>query len=762
MTAAATAGITAAAENRRPSRPVEFSVHPDDFGNVVKLKQEGKQLQAAVITTALRQRWKPATKADFPTSEHMRAGKLRILRANDSHLSTFSWLAISQHADNWGAWCAPCALFATSEAGGRAGAANQRLGNLVVRPLRNFSDLTGSDGALNRHSRHDYHRSALVAAADFLRTSENQDLSVSQVLASANRREVERTRAALASVVDTIKFAALQNIPLRGHRDDGRIDPTGQYPDNNDGNFRMLLRFRLQSGDKALEEHLKSASSAALYTSKTVQNELLSDLLRLLQDAVSAKVRASPLWALIVDETTDRARREQLVVAVRYLDKKEGKHAICEDPIAMVDVFEELNAANDEKEVKLSGENLAKVILNALDRLRLDKKHLIAQCYDGASAMSSLKVGVAAHVQKVAPVAHYVHCAMHGLNLAASRMGSVRAVKNAQGTMETVIVFVTDSAKRAVVLKQAQKRTGQSQQRLIKLCETRFVERYTSVNRFCEQFAAIVDALRLMSDWTDAVTSAKADMLLRAMAASDFLVAIAVMKSLSSLLRPVSARLQKQGADLVEALDLARATISALSDLRCDSAFESVFAEAQKMAGELDTAIEKPRISAHRSTFRANAGEDLDVAGHYRVNVFLPAIDAVQQDLEDRFGSDRPLGGTAGQAGVKAQRQAYRREVFSLSGILPRQVTKQKWEDVRPGWLRYRPVLPESPEDDAKAEFLVWSALWRRSQGTLPDSAVAALDHCDLITFPTMHRLLQVGIINNTHPNLDTFPNQLS
>ena len=753
--APATGAPSAATTKQMPcQRSMGFDVHPDDFGNVVKLKQEGKTLEATIIATALSQRWKPATKTDFPTSEHKRAGKLRTLRANDSHLSAFPWLGISRHADNWGAWCVPCALFATSEAGGRAGAANQRLGNLVVRPLRNFSDLTGSDGAFSRHSRLDYHRSALATAADFLRTWNNRDLSVSQVLVSASRREVERTRAGLVSIVDALKFAALQNIPLRGHRDDGRIDPTGQYPDTNDGNFRMLLRFRLQGGDKALEEHLKSASSAALYTSKTTQNELLTDMLRLLQDAVSAKVAASPLWAVIVDETTDLARREQLVVAVRYIDVKNGKHVLCEDPITMVDVFEQLNAVNDNSEVKLSGENLAKVILDVLDRLRLDKKHLIAQCYDGAAAMSSMKVGVAARVQEVAPLAHYYHCAMHGLNLAASKMSSVRAVKNAQGTMETVIVFVSDSAKRAVVLKQAQKKTGQSQQRLIKLCETRFVERYNSVHRFCEQFAAIVDALRLMSDWTDAVTSAKASMLLKAMTASDFLVAIVVMKSLASLLRPVSIRLQKQGADLVQALDLVQATISALTDLRTESAFDPVIAEAQAMAEELGTTIDKPRIPAHRSTFRANAGENLDAAGHYRINVFLPAIDAVQQDMEERFGSDRPSSGSAGQT-TKEQRRAHQRKVFALSGILPRRVADSKWEDIRPAWLLYRPILPDGDEGDVTAEFLVWSAMWRRCQDVLPESAVAALDQCDLATFPTIFRLLQVCIIVFLPPSPD-------
>ncbi|XP_050709918.1 uncharacterized protein LOC126994673 [Eriocheir sinensis] len=35
--------------------------------------------------------------------------------------------------------------------------------------------------------------------------------------------------------------------------------------------------------------------------------------------------------------------------------------------------------------------------------------------------------------------------------------------------------------------------------------------------------------------------------------------------------------------------------------------------------------------------------------------------------------------------------------------------------------------------------------MWRRNQDkVVPDTAVAALDHCDPVTFPTIHRLLQI------------------
>jgi len=67
--------------------------------------------------------------------------------------------------------------------------------------------------------------------------------------------------------------------------------------------------------------------------------------------------------------------------------------------------------------------------------------------------MSSERVGTASHVKAYAKNADYFHCANHGLNLATSQVTSVDIVRNAQSTMESIITFITDSAKRADLLR---------------------------------------------------------------------------------------------------------------------------------------------------------------------------------------------------------------------------------------------------------------------------------------------------------------------
>ena len=74
-------------------------------------------------------------------------------------------------------------------------------------------------------------------------------------------------------IIDTLIFLGKQNIPIRGHRDDGIFD-NSQKPTENNGNFRELLNFRISTGDESLKKHLLTSESRATYISKTTQNEL--------------------------------------------------------------------------------------------------------------------------------------------------------------------------------------------------------------------------------------------------------------------------------------------------------------------------------------------------------------------------------------------------------------------------------------------------------------------------------------------------------
>jgi len=54
----------------------------------------------------------------------------------------------------------------------------------------------------------------------------------------------------------------------------------------NEGNFRELIKFRIESGDLTLKSHLEDIEKRATYISKTTQNELIS----ILDDSILQKI----------------------------------------------------------------------------------------------------------------------------------------------------------------------------------------------------------------------------------------------------------------------------------------------------------------------------------------------------------------------------------------------------------------------------------------------------------------------------------------
>ena len=88
------------------------------------------------------------------------------------------------------------------------------------------------------------------------------------------------------------------------------ISAVTSYLEENDGNFRMVLRFRIKSGDTVLQKHLADAPANALYTRKQVQNDILLEMATMIKQDIAEKVIKSNVWALLADETTDCSNRE--------------------------------------------------------------------------------------------------------------------------------------------------------------------------------------------------------------------------------------------------------------------------------------------------------------------------------------------------------------------------------------------------------------------------------------------------------------------
>jgi hypothetical protein len=77
----------------------------------------------------------------------------------------------------------------------------------------------------------------------------------------------------------------------------------------------------MDSGDKILADHFKSAGhrKTALYTSKTVQNEIIN-ICGDIRSSLLDNIRAAGAF-FMADEATDAGNKEYLAICIRYVNR---------------------------------------------------------------------------------------------------------------------------------------------------------------------------------------------------------------------------------------------------------------------------------------------------------------------------------------------------------------------------------------------------------------------------------------------------------
>lgn len=214
-------------------------------------------------------------------------------------------------------------------------------------------------------------------------------------------------RTILKSIMAAIEFCGRQGIALRGHRDDSH---NVSYCDDwsNPGNFLALLQFRAQT-DSILADFLITDPKHATYTSKTIQNEVISVFGALLTEDIISRVKIAPFFVVIADEVQDVASTEQLSITPRYVYKlRDSDEFSIEERLVM---FKELHR-------EMTGEAIASSILTALQSVGLDCSYLRGQGYDGSGSMAGRVRGASHRITQQHPLAVQTHCFSHVLNLA--------------------------------------------------------------------------------------------------------------------------------------------------------------------------------------------------------------------------------------------------------------------------------------------------------------------------------------------------------
>ena len=462
----------------------------------------------------------------------------------------------------------------------------------------------------NKHQASRCHQEAVLKTITLPATTRDVGEMLSSQLA---KLRLERRKCFL-KLLSNARFLSRQGLPLRG---DG---------DETNSNFMQLIYLRSED-DSRLVGWVKQKTDK--YTSPEMQNEMVKVMaLRILRD-ISAFLQSSPFYTVMVDETADVGNIEQVVICLRWVSEKFEVH---EEFVGLYQVE------------SIEAEKLYGAISDVLLRLNLAVSKVRGQCYDGASAMSGAKSGVAVKLQAVEHRAVFTHCYGHALNLAcADTIRQSKLMRDALDTTHEITKLIKKSPRRDAIFKRLKEAMESDTPGIRVLCPTRWTVKAESLNSILENFTVL---LSLWGESIDIVRDTEMKARIQGVAAQmkkfDFFFGVSLGLLILRHTDNLSRTLQRADMSAAEGQEVMQSTLSTLQSIRDDSSFGHFWKRITATSEKLD--IEKPSLPRRRKTprrFDEGSAPSFpgDVEEHYRT-VYFEALDLIMSCISDRF--DQP------------------------------------------------------------------------------------------------------------------------
>lgn len=458
-------------------------------------------------------------------------------------------------------------------------------------------DLGNLDNYLSRHVKAvgAAHTRACFQLATFGKNRIEHSLNDQlRLRATAHNDAVRRNREVMKRLVSAVCLMSKQELSFRGHDE--------SETSLNRGNYVEFLMF-LSEFDPVLANHF-SSNSVFSGLSSTIQNDIIDAVHYILCEAIRDRVDRSPFVAVLVDEATDMSNKSQLAVVLRVTVHGKG---IQEYFVSLRDVSQDKRAQALTKEVK-----------DVLDDYKVGSSRLVAQAYDGASVMASTVNGVQGLLRVDFPLALFVHCYGHSLNLVLSQgLQCMSECRIFFQTINGMATFFSTSAKRTRLLEQS---AGSRLPRVHAIRWTYSSRVVNAVHEHLEDLRVAFDEIQsATTGWENSRAAAKGYG--ECLTDFSFLFLLEVFHSIFARTDVLYSGLQKKALDI----GFCRRIVD---DFRC-----WLLEHAKTFQDYWSSVV--GRIGLPRKRFR---GQGVDSEDRYR-NIFQEIHDAVIQQIDMRFKS---------------------------------------------------------------------------------------------------------------------------
>lgn len=279
-----------------------------------------------------------------------------------------------------------------------------------------------------------------------------------------------------------------------------------------------------------------------------------------------SEIQATKYFSIIVDSTPDIAHIDQLSFIIRYV-KEDG---------SPVERF-----LNFLPNIGHKSEELETAVTSMLASFKIDIGNCRGQSYDNASNMSGIYTGLQARLKRLNPLADYVPCAAHSLNLVgACAAECVTEAASFFSTLQSLYTFFAASTRRWDLLSSNVK----SNMKVLKRVDgTRWSPRHDACDSLCKNWDGVLQSLTIMIEdvHEKAVTRSEAATLKKQLGRFETVFMAVFWNSLLDRFNSTSTLLQSVNIDIGVAVELYRSLIDFVDSLRSEEMFE-VYVEKAK------------------------------------------------------------------------------------------------------------------------------------------------------------------------------------
>jgi hypothetical protein len=369
---------------------------------------------------------------------------------------------------------------------------------------------------------------------DSLHKNWRANQTIDDAMKSAEKMEQSYWRQILERIVNVTLTLAQGNMPFRGHREND--------VEVHQGNFLSIIKL-LAKYDPLLDDRLHKPEGTIKYLHHRNHDELIQILSQHVVARIATTIKTCPFFSVLSDTTSYVSKTDQMSQVYRYVTLQRDERGI-PTRININESFLSFHAVADQ-----SSKALAAEIVGCIESHGLDLSRLRGQGYDGAANMSGVYSGVQARLKEIQPLAIYVHCMAHNLNLALNdSCKGVPNIENFYDTLEKLYNFFRSVRRRGMLQQAAESNRKVALKRVL---TTRWSSRNDALQSLRYSYGTVMIVLtKLVLCASDKEEKAVAAGLKAYLENFSTVILIVFQCRVHSIINPVSQLLQKDDQDI--------------------------------------------------------------------------------------------------------------------------------------------------------------------------------------------------------------------